>query len=101
MHKLGVLFNHVAELPVPWFYFAPAPFCWWAGGLTIVFQITLILSGNLSWLNYITIVLCIPCFDDRLLARFVHIPHTVPAHMSMAHTIAVAALTVLVLALSW
>ena len=45
----------------------PAPLCYWAGAITIVFQITLILSGNLSWLNYITIVLCIPCFDDRFL----------------------------------
>jgi Lipase maturation factor len=101
MHKLGVLFNHAAELPVPWFYFAPAPFCWWAGGLTILFQITLILSGNLSWLNYITIVLAIPCFDDRLLARFIHIPHSTPAHMSLPLTIAVAGLAVLVLALSY
>src|SRR6266571_8756982 len=89
MHKLGVLFNHVVELPVPWFYFAPAPFCWWAGGLTVLFQITLILSGNLSWLNYITIVLCIPCFDDRLLARFIHISHSLPTHMNLPHAIAV------------
>jgi hypothetical protein len=101
MHKLGVFFNHVAEVPVPWFYFAPAPFCWWAGALTILFQITLILSGNLSWLNYITIVLAIPCFDDRLLAYFIHIPHSVPAHMSWPHAILVAGLTVIVVALSW
>src|SRR5919204_4183038 len=101
MHKLGVFFNHVAEVPVPWFYFAPAPFCWWAGALTILFQITLILSGNLSWLNYITIVLAIPCFDDRLLAYFIHIPHSVPAHMSWPHAILVGGLTVIVVALSW
>src|SRR5207247_2914607 len=53
--KAGVLFTHFAQLVVPWFYFAPAPLCYWAGGLTILFQITLTLSGNLSWLNYITI----------------------------------------------
>jgi hypothetical protein len=100
-HKLGVLFNHVVELPVPFFYFAPAPFCYWAGGLTILFQITLILSGNLSWLNYITIVLAIPCFDDQLLARFIHIPDTMAAHMSVPHIIAVTGLTVLVTALSY
>jgi len=65
-HKAGIFFNHFAELIEPWFYFAPAPLCYWAGAITILFQITLILSGNLSWLNYITIVLCIPCFDDSL-----------------------------------
>jgi hypothetical protein len=100
-HKAGVLFTHFAQLLVPWFYFAPAPLCYWAGGLTILFQITLILSGNLSWLNYITIVLCIPCFDDRLLTRIVHVPHSMPANMGVLHAIAVGVLTVIVLALSW
>lgn len=100
-HKAGVLFTHFAQLLVPWFYFAPAPLCYLAGGLTILFQITLILSGNLSWLNYITIVLCIPCFDDRLLARVIHVPHSTPANMSLPHAIAAGALSVIVLALSW
>ena len=77
-HKAGVLFNHFTELIVPWFYFAPAPLCYWAGAITILFQITLILSGNLSWLNYITIVLCIPCFDDHFLGRVLSLPHSVP-----------------------
>ena len=100
-HKAGVLFNHFTELIVPWFYFMPAPLCYWAGAITIVFQITLILSGNLSWLNYITIVLCIPCFDDRFLSRLLSIPHSVPDHLSVPHTIAVGFVTAIVLALSW
>ena len=100
-HKLGVLFNHFVELIVPWFYFLPAPICYWAGALTILFQITLILSGNLSWLNYITIVLAIPCFDDRFLARLIDISHTMPAHISWPHMILVSALTITVLTLSW
>lgn len=99
-HKIGVLFNHVVELPVPWFYFAPEPLCYWAGGLTILFQLTLIISGNLSWLNYITIVLCIPCFDDRFLSRLVPITHA-PPHVSIIHNIIVSMVTVLILALSW
>src|SRR5437667_3014290 len=100
-HMAGVLFTHFAQLVVPWFYFAPAPLCYLAGGLTILFQITLILSGNLSWLNYITIVLCIPCFDDRLLGRLISISHSVPMQMTLVHKIAVGALTVIVIALSW
>src|SRR5205085_8085375 len=99
--KAGVLFTHFAQLVVPWFYFAPAPLCYWAGGLTILFQITLILSGNLSWLNYITIALCIPCFDDRFLTRIIHISHSVPANMTLLHAIAVGTVAVIVLALSW
>ena len=100
-HKVGVLFTHFTQLIIPWFYFAPAPLCYWAGGVTILFQIILILSGNLSWLNYITIALCIPCFDDRLLGRLISVPHLVPVQMNMTHAIAVGALTVVVLILSW
>ena len=100
-HKAGVLFTHFAQIIVPWFYFAPTPLCYWAGAITILFQITLIVSGNLSWLNYITILLCIPCFDDRLLARLIHIPHSMAAHMGLPHAIAVGLLTAIVLALSW
>jgi len=33
------------------------------------FQTLLILSGNLSFLNYLTVVPILACFDDRLLAR--------------------------------
>ena len=102
-HKAGVLFTHFTQLIVPWFYFAPAPLCYLAGGLTILFQVTLVLSGNLSWLNYITIVLCIPCFDDRFLAHVIHVSSRVgeTANMSLPHSSAAGALTVVVLALSW
>lgn len=77
VHKGAVLFTHFVELVVPFFYFAPPPISYIAGILTILFQITLILSGNLSWLNYITIVVTIPCFDDRFLRQF--IPLQLPA----------------------
>ena len=63
--RAGVMFNHVAELAVPFLYFAPQPFAAIGGLLTIAFQAILIVSGNLSWLNWLTIVLCIPTLDDR------------------------------------
>jgi len=65
IHRAGVFFNHVAELAVPWFYVAPQPAASIAAVLTILFQLTLIVSGNLSWLNWLTVVLCIPLIDDR------------------------------------
>jgi hypothetical protein len=60
-----VVVNHIAELGVPFAYFAPQPIAGIAGIVTILFQSILIVSGNLSWLNWITIVLCIPTLDDR------------------------------------
>jgi hypothetical protein len=68
LHRAGVVFNHVAELAIPFGYFAPQPIAGIAGLVTIVFQLALIVSGNLSWLNWMTIVLCIPTLDDRWLS---------------------------------
>src|SRR5258706_11729184 len=49
-HKGGVLFNHFAELIVPFGYFLPQPVAAIAGIITILFQFTIFVSGNLSWL---------------------------------------------------
>ena len=68
VHRAGVIVNHVAELGVPFAYFAPQPIASTAGLVTIVFQLVLIVSGNLSWLNWLTIVLCIPTLDARFLS---------------------------------
>ncbi len=68
VHRAGVFFNHVVELGVPFMYFMPQPIAAIGGLLTVLFQLTLIVSGNLSWLNWLTIVLCIPTFDDRWFA---------------------------------
>lgn len=69
-HQGGVLFNHLVELVVPWFFFGPRRCRHAAGALTAFFQLSLILSGNLSWLNYLTLALCLACFDDSALERF-------------------------------
>lgn len=68
---LGVAFNHVVELIVPFGYFAPARVRHVAGVLTVIFQLCLILSGNLSFLNWLTLVIALACFDDRALSRLV------------------------------
>ena len=68
VHKGGVAFNHFAELVVPFGYFAPQPVAAIAGLITVAFQGVLIASGNLSWLNWLTVVLCIPTLDDRFLS---------------------------------
>ena len=99
--KAGVVFNHVAELVAPFGYLIPLRrVCFAAGIITIVFQGMLILSGNLSWLNYLTIVIAISCFDDRALS------HILPVHAgalespALPHQVAVTALALLVTALS-
>ncbi len=62
--KIGVWFNWLAELVSPVFVFWPRYARHIAGVIIISFQITLILSGNLSFLNWLTIVPALACFDD-------------------------------------
>ena len=68
-HKAGVLWNHFVELLVPWFGFWPALARNSAGLLMTAFMGILILSGNLSFLNWLTIVPCLACVDDSLWRR--------------------------------
>jgi hypothetical protein len=70
MQKAAVLFNHFVELIVPFGFIGPRRIRIAAALITISFQFILILGGNLSWLNCITIVLCFACLDDRFLAPF-------------------------------
>jgi hypothetical protein len=54
-HKLEVLVNHVVEVICPFLLLVPQTTR--AGGLIqIAFQVLLILSGNLSFLNWLTMV---------------------------------------------
>jgi len=67
----GVLFNHVAELVAPLFAFGPRRARHVAGLVLVAFQVVLIVSGNLSFLNWLTIVPCLLFFDDAVLRRVV------------------------------
>jgi hypothetical protein len=72
-HKCEVVVNHMVELAAPWLLIVPGlPLGWRrAGGLVqILFQAVLISSGNLSFLNWMTIVPAIICLDDAMLGRF-------------------------------
>ena len=61
--------NHFIELIMPWFSFGPRQVRHIAGLLLVTFQIFLIVSGNLSFLNYLTIIPFLACFDDTFLCR--------------------------------
>jgi hypothetical protein len=59
------------ELVVPWFVIAPRRWRHAAGGLLVAFQALLISSGNLSFLNWLTIVPALAYFDDTAFAGLV------------------------------
>src|SRR5438477_697905 len=68
--KLETAWNHLIELVVPWFSFGPRAARHIAGVLLVTFQIFLIISGNLSFLNYLTLIPFLACFDDTFLRHF-------------------------------
>ena len=54
-HKFETMMNHIVELPLPFLILLPVTGLVAFGGMVqILFQITLILSGNLSFLNWLT-----------------------------------------------
>lgn len=67
-HSFEVLVNHFIELFAPFLCMIPVRTVRHIGGmLQIMFQILLIVSGNLSFLNWITIAPALWCFDDSFL----------------------------------
>ncbi|MDD4955690.1 MAG: lipase maturation factor family protein [Candidatus Omnitrophica bacterium] len=70
--KSSVLFSHFVQVIVPFGLFAPKRIAAVSGGLIIFHQLWLVVSGNYSWLNWITIVLGITAFGDSVLAPVMH-----------------------------
>ena len=77
-HTFEVIINHTVELILPILLLIPSTnldlhtkypiirCCRLFGGLCqILFQCILIISGNLSFLNWLSIVPCVMCFDDE------------------------------------
>lgn len=80
IHRIEVAGNHVAQLVAPILLIAPQPVATVGGVLIVVTQGWLLLSGNFSWLNVLTIVLAASSFSDRYLR--VVVPVAIPAHLS-------------------
>jgi hypothetical protein len=72
-HMTGVLFNHFVELGAPLLVVGPRLARSLAGAFFVAFQVVLIVSGNLSFLNWLTIVPALACFDDELLLRIARV----------------------------
>ena len=83
----GTLFNHLAELVAPWFVFWPRFARLLAGAVIVAFQLTIAIGGNLSFLNWLTIVPALACFDDRALAKI--LPLRLTTHATQARESAV------------
>ncbi|GAA3748892.1 lipase maturation factor family protein [Terriglobus aquaticus] len=75
-HRFGVIFSHFVQVVVPFGLFGPQPVAAIAAALCTFQQIWLIVSGNYSWLNWLTALLGIAGFSDEVLQ------HVLPLHLS-------------------
>jgi len=60
----------VVELAVPFLFFMPRRLRIIGAWITIVFQLCIAATGNYTFFNLLTIVLCLSLFDDRHIANF-------------------------------
>jgi hypothetical protein len=101
LHRVEVLGNHIAQLVAPLLLFTPQPFAGIGAAIIVATQLWLVVSGNFSWLNALTIALGLSVIDDAWLHRVFPLPS--PAlHASPLWFVAVViAVTAVVAALSW
>jgi hypothetical protein len=84
--KAGTWFNFLAELVAPLFVFWPRTTRHVAGIVIVLFQFTIILSGNLSFLNWLTIVPALACFDDGFWSKVLPRPLVQRAAAAAGHS---------------
>jgi len=75
-----VVFSHFVQVVAPFGLFAPQPIAAIAGAFIIVHQLLLIISGNYSWLNWLTVALGLLAFSDATLTLGIHpaLPQAAP-----------------------
>jgi len=68
--QLSTAFTFVVELIVPFLFFMPRRIRFVGALLTLALQILILLTGNYTFFNWLTLALCILLFDDDALRRF-------------------------------
>ncbi|MFA5156014.1 MAG: lipase maturation factor family protein [Candidatus Omnitrophota bacterium] len=71
LHAISVLFSHFVQVIVPFGLFGPQKIAAISGGLIIFHQFLLIISGNYSWLNWLTVVLGLSAFSDSIFGKLI------------------------------
>src|SRR5437660_24327 len=103
LHRVEVAANHAVQLVVPFLLFAPQPIADGAGAIIVVTQAWLIVSGNFSWLNFITVTAAISAFDDRFLRAVLPLspPHTLANEPGWHHALVIALAAAVVVLSAW
>jgi uncharacterized membrane protein YphA (DoxX/SURF4 family) len=103
VHAVATALVFVVEMGLPLVVFVPARFRWvrLAGAALIIgFQLTVAATGNYGFFNLLTILLCVPLLDDRLLRPVVQLRLTAPQAESPFRRTVVGVAAAVILCLS-
>jgi hypothetical protein len=100
-HRVEVLGNHFTQLVVPFLLFTPQPVAGAAGLIILLTQGWLVLSGNFSWLNVLTMTLALASLDDGLISRILPVHAATTIAMPLWWQALTVALALLVAVLSY
>ena len=64
-HKLSVVLMYILEIGFPFLMFGPRPLRLASAGGMILLQIIILATGNYTFFNFLTIILCFGLIDDR------------------------------------
>ncbi len=76
--RFSVFFSHCVQIIVPFGLFAPKRIAAVSGALIILHQLILIVSGNYSWLNWLTVVLGLTALGDSVWSLIFPSPNAEP-----------------------
>src|SRR5699024_2156642 len=70
-HRSETLGSHIIQLVMPWLLFFPQPIASIGATIIIFSQLALVITGNYSWLNWITILIAFSGISDSFLKMLV------------------------------
>jgi len=101
LHRLEVAGNHFAQLVAPFALFAPQPVAGIGAAIMIGTQLWLVLSGNFSWLNLVTITLAFVAIDSSWLHWVLPVSPPLQSNGPLWYVVIVMMVTALVVVLSF
>ena len=63
-HQASCIVMFIIELAVPFLFFAPRRLRIWGAIATVALQVIILLTGNYTFFNVLTLLLCVPLLDD-------------------------------------
>ncbi|MBN2732378.1 MAG: lipase maturation factor family protein [Balneolaceae bacterium] len=99
-HKSETFFNHAIQLVIIWGLFFPQPVASVAACLIIFSQGYLMITGNYSWLNFLTIILAFSGFSDEIIRSVFGLLPPAAAELPLSFEIVVILLALLIIYLS-